>query len=179
MDKLIESARKGKSWVESYDLFKTPPTLEETKQSRKYIEQHPGIESYLLLGWLYQHATDKYAQIDGLARAKVLSAGLENVTFLNDFGVLEPEESFFKSSSYALLELGEQVIPFLKPILKNDNSAPLFGSEESQISAMYEYRRKDYAAWLLSNILDQKWSFAPNPKRRDKFIEEINYFLNN
>lgn len=171
IDELIAASSSGSSIMESRNLIEKslPPGKTEVVQQR--IIDTPDHTSYHLLLYLKKHAPEELHAIPQPLQATVLCDALNHVTYCNDFGYLEPSESFTKTSGKMLVLLGEAALPPLREMLNNNKEAPLFGMEEATLSSIYAYRRKDFAWYFLSQIEGRDFSFPASPEERDLQIE--------
>jgi len=102
-----------------------------------------------------------------------LCSALENLDYLNDWGYLDPTESYDAESANALLETGVECVKALTRLLDDSSAATLFGSESATLSAKYKYRRKDFAFRYIKIILGEAPSFLRNPLERDEEILKL------
>jgi hypothetical protein len=170
LDALIAASKADQSWLDAAASFATPPTQQAQAQSKAWIAKHPDRDSYHVLGWLYKSAPEAYQAIPDTTRAQVLCDAIRHQRYLNDFAVLDPAESFTRAAGKALLALGESAIPALRKLMDDANAAPLMGSEEATLSAIYQYRRKDFAYYFLSKITGKPFIFDAQPASRDQLI---------
>lgn len=134
---------------------------------------HPDHTSYHLLFALRRLAGEGYARLPAAVRAQVLCGALGHVSFLNDWGYLEPGESYDGEAAVALLESGKAALDCLRPILGERRPAPLFGSEAAALSSLYAYRRCDFACRYVALLLGLAPTFDSHPERRNVEIERL------
>jgi hypothetical protein len=113
-----------------------------------------------------------YSAITPTARGAVLVAALRTLTFLNDFGYLEPNESWDGPAAQALLGTGDAAAPALRAALDDHAPAPLRGSEEATLAELHDYRRADFAYRYLALVLGRPAVFLATPAERDALIAQ-------
>jgi hypothetical protein len=170
---LIADSRKGLSLMESGALSGAHPDAADLREAREYVLAHPVADSYHLLFLLRRHSDTEAREIGEDARSAILCAALTHLTYLNDWGYLEPTQPYDGEAAVALLETGRAAVKPLTPLLDDSRSAPLYGSEDAAMSSIYKYRRCDFAYRYLSMILGLKPEFDKNPKVRDRAIREL------
>jgi len=141
------------------------------------ISARPDRGSYHSLFALRRLAPDAYRRVPEAIRATILADALAHVSFLNDWGYLEPGESLDGEAALAMLELGGHAMQALRPVLDDANLAWLFGTEESTLSRHYGYRRKDFAYRYLTLLAGGRPEFHPDPSHRDRAIEQFKNVL--
>ena len=72
-----------------------------------------------------------------------------------------------------LVRFGEEIIPFLIPLLDNENSVEYSGSVVSAHGALYQFRVKDLAAFFIAEIRGLDYETHLNPAYRDRDIERL------
>jgi len=173
MKVLIDESTKKKAVCESSLLINNPLAPNDIPEALKYLASHSDYSSYHLLLAIRQYYPESYKAIANRDKAAILCSALRNSTYLNDWGYLDNIESFDGESAKALLDSGEVALSFLVPLLEDNDSAPLFGSEEATLSREYKYRRKDFAYRYISLLLGQSPTFSPDLKERNKSIESL------
>ncbi len=170
---LVEESKRGLSLMESAVLPRVQLGPSDIQAADEYIKRHGDYTSYHLLLALRRHATDAYWNIPDVTRAEILCSALAHLTFLNDWGYLDPSESHDGEAAKALLEAGPPGIRCLVSLLDDRRPAPLFGTEEATMSSTYGYRRSDFAGRYLSLLMGMKPSFSSNPEGRKKTLEDL------
>jgi len=173
IENLIADSKKGMSLMQSATLRQGQLTREEAMQAAAYSTSHPDHTAFHLLFALRRDYPDIYTRIPHSSRADVLCAALGHVSSLNDWGYLEPEGSLDGEAATALVEIGQEALACLRPLLDDKRSAPLFGSELATLSTTYDYRRADFAYRYAALILGHEPSFDPDPQVRDNAIEQL------
>ena len=173
IDELAGASIQGRSLRETAAMV--DPGLQATDVSRalERVLHDDEARTYQLLFALRRAAPERAAMIPAERSAAIIISALTRLIYLNDFGYLDPGGSYDGEAAAALLETREEAIPALCGLLDDDRPAPLFGSEEATLSALYGYRRKDFAAYLLSNLLGEHTSFEADPSNRDARIEAL------
>ena len=164
--------------MESATLSGIKLSKHEIETAVNYIAAHGDHTAYHLLFALRRHALDAFRSLPNITKAHVLSDALVRQTYLNDWGYLDPGGSHDGEAAKALLELGSDVFQPLLPMLDNSQPARLFGTEEATISALYQYRRKDFAYRYLALITGRQPTFEADPQSRDAKIEDLKMELN-
>lgn len=173
IEHLIEDSKRGNSLQESPTLSSMQFNADTIKTAEKYIKDHPDYTAYHLLLGLRKKEPDAYDRIPDDTRASILCSALEHLNYLNDWGYLEPSESYDGIAAKALIETGKAAVDCLVPLLDNKKPAELFGSEEATLSHMYHYRRNDFAYRSLARILGVEPRFEKDPGERDKEIAKL------
>jgi hypothetical protein len=146
---------------------------DETKTMLEYINSHPDHTAYHLLFALRKGAPDAYSDVPKTSKARVLCDAMRHQIYLNDWGYLDPGNSFDGPAAQALLEAGDDALRPLLSLLDDARSARLFGSEEATLSNMYEYRVKDFAYRYFMLLLGRQPTFEADPRSRDIEIERL------
>ncbi len=170
---LIDDARAGRSRIDSVAFATTRLDPTEAAMAVDVVCASPDHSSYLVLLALKSQAKDSYASVPASVRAAIFCGALEHQQFLNDFGYLEPSESYDGPSAKALLATGDAAIPCLRQLLDVDAPAPLMGSEESALSALHAYRRADFAYRYLAKLVGHDPPFRASPQERDQDIAAL------
>ena len=173
LDRLIEDSKNGLALIESAALAETQLDATSALEARHYVTQSKDATAYHLLFALQTHAPDVYRALPADVRAAVLCGALGQLKWLNDWGYLDPSESYDGRAAKALLETGASALLCLRPLLEDLRPAPLFGSEEATMSHMYKYRRADFAYRYISLISGHEPGFEPNPDQRDPSIRQL------
>jgi hypothetical protein len=171
VSKLVEEAKTKNSAIEAGILSKNPMVAADIPEALEHIKSHPDFTSYHLLVAIRKYYPKSYKEVRTDDKVSILCSALRNIMYLNDWGYLAPVDSYDRESGKALLETGRSALNGLTPILDDENSAPLFGSEEATLSKLYKYRRKDFAYRYISLIIGESPGFSRNLKERDKRIE--------
>ena len=157
---------------ESFDDLRLSPA--QLAVAEKHIKARKDYRSYHLLFAVKNTSKKAYEGLPVDTKIMILTSALrKQKPFLNDWGRLEPQESYDAESGRALLELGKGAINYLKPMLKDSTRVRLYGSEDALASSEYQYRRKDFAYRYISLLLNKEPEFSANPKERDKAIDVL------
>jgi hypothetical protein len=161
------------------ESLRTPDSFDELRLSpaqlavaKKLIQDLKDYRAYHLLFAVKNTSEKAYEIIPTDVKIRVLTSALREQSHLNDWGHLEPKESYDGPVAKALLALGKGAIEQLEPTLKDSTRAPLFGSEAT-MSSTFRYRRKDFAYRYIMLLLDREPEFAGTPRQRDKAIEAL------
>jgi len=163
----------GESGILSEDSL-TPDAIAEAVT---HIQECKDYTSYHLLIALRLHHPEAYKNISHANKAAILCSALQNLVFLNDWGVLLPSGSYDDESAKALLETGKNSIPFLLPLLDVEDAAPLWGSKEATISHVYKFRRNDFAYRYAMLVLGEAPVFHDETGERNKAIAALHVKL--
>jgi hypothetical protein len=172
LERLLADARAGLLADESSAFHEARfDSLQERETATGLLAANPGPTALLLLLALRREAPEAYAAVPSSARAETLAAALRERAVLNDFGFLDEDgNSFDREAARALLELGTDAVPALRPLLDDLQPGPLAGSEESTIAYMLGLRRADFAYNYLARILGYRPEFDPDPMIRDNHL---------
>lgn len=170
---LVADSQKGLSWMESAAMGSIRLDAAQAEVLRAAVEAHPDASSYHRLGVLRREQPAIYARIAPETRARVLCAALATSRYLNDWGYLDPGESYDGKAATALLETGRAALSCLAPLLDDLGAAPLFGSEEATMSAVRRYRRADFAARYAAIVLGEGPAFEIDMAARDRALEGL------
>lgn len=173
IDKLINESKKGLTLIESKFLSSHNFDQYEIHVAKEVVMTSSSFDSYHLLFALRRASATDYELIPKYHIAQILCSALEHVNYLNDWGYLDIDESVDQVAALALLETGSTAMNYLKPLLDNKQPAPLFGTEEATLSAIYQYRRNDFAYRYISLILGKKPVFTMELNERDREIEKL------
>ena len=170
---LISESKLGVSLTESRVLPSAQLSPNDIQAAEEYIKAHNDYTAYHLLFALRRKSLEAYKRIPDSTKASILCSALAHLKYLNDWGYLDPAESYDREAAIALVEIGASALRFLEPLLDSQQPAPLFGSEEATLSSVYQYRRSDFAFRYASQILGLDPMFVREPKDRDKMIENL------
>jgi hypothetical protein len=173
MRELVAESERGISLMESVALSKVQFRTGDVRAATAYLRLHADYSAYHLLFALRRSAPEVYRDIPKGIRAGILCSALAHLKHLNDWGYLDPRESFDGEAACALLETGASALNCLEPLLDDHRSAPLFGTEEATMSSLYQYRRRDFAYRYVSLISGLRPSFDPKPEERDRKVEQL------
>ena len=171
--KLLEASANREGIHESGLFAENPLPAGDVAEALAYIKKHADYTSYHLLIAIQRYHRESYKEVSNDDKAAVLCSALSKITFLNDWGYLEPSGSYDGEIAKALLEIGKPALKYLAPILADGKAAPLYGSESATISHIYKFRRKDFAFRYASLILGEKPAFHRDLKDRDRDIEAL------
>jgi hypothetical protein len=171
--KLVDASTEKRAFQESGLLNENPLQAGDIPEALAYIKTHADYTSYHLLLAVRKYHPASYKDVANDDKAAILCSALANSIFLNDWGYLDPSESYDGESAKALLETGKVALKSLTPMLADGKEAPLFGSEEATMSHVYKYRRKDFAARYAAVILGLTPTFSRDLKERDRDIEAL------
>jgi hypothetical protein len=173
VDELVAASIRGESMMETAGLrpFSFDPRDADGALAR--ILAAADHSSYHLLLALRRLAPDRYARVPASQAAAILASALGHLTYLNDWGYLDPGGSYDGEAMEALVETGDAAVRALRETIDDDRPAPLFGSEEATLSSLYGYRRKDFAARGLARVRREDEPFDPDPARRDERIAAL------
>ncbi len=174
--KLVDESAKKEPFGGQHE---NPLPAADVPEAMAYIRAHADYTSYGLLLTLRKFYPAAYKGVRNEDKSAILCSALKNTNAPNDWGYLEPSESFDYRSAKALLETGADALKHLAPILEDDSPAILYGSQEGAYSFVYGYRRKDYAYRYASLILGKSPLFRADPKERDKDIQVLKAELKN
>ncbi len=173
IDELITEASRGWMLQQSTVLPRLAAKSFHGPAAVLQIMSHADFTSYHLLWALRQAAPALYQALPNAVKAQVLADALAHVAALNDFGYLDPSDSFDGDAASALLALGCAAIAPLEPLLQDGQPAPLFGSEPATLFSLYQYRRKDFAFRYLTLLTGGVPTFDPDPAVRDVVITQF------
>lgn len=129
-----------------------------------------GNIAFLSLEALREADRETYNSLPSQMRAEVYVNTLEKNIFYNAWGLPRYK---LTATSNALIALGEEAIPVLKPLLADKRLAPLAGSQDATTSEMYGNRVCDYAWVFISEIKGRSYTYSQNPVERDLEIERL------
>ena len=173
LDAAVKAATAGESYLQSMLYASEPLSPKELAEADSYIQCHPDFTSYHLLLALRQQSPLAYGKVPDGVKAKILCQALSRLLCLNDFGYLEPSESYDDVAGRAIIELGAPALPRLVQLLKDKNEAPLCGSQPATLFSAFRYRRADFAYRYIMLILGRRPTFPVDPAERDKLIDEL------
>ena len=173
VDDLVAEAAQGLPAMKSQTVAAAELTDADRDAAVAYAEAHPDHTAYLVLIALRRRDVAGYRRIPDATKAAILACALAHLTLLNDWGYLDPAGSHDGEAAVALLELGPAAIIKLRPLLGNERSAPLFGSEPATLSSSFGYRRKDFAYRYICMLRGREPAFDADPAVRDAAIERL------
>ena len=90
--KLLEASANREGIHESGLFAENPLPAGDVAEALAYIKKHPDYTSYHLLIAIQRYHRDSYKEVSNDDKAAVLCSALSKITFLNDWGYLEPSE---------------------------------------------------------------------------------------
>ncbi|WP_433289349.1 hypothetical protein ACQPZQ_38630 [Pseudonocardia sp. CA-142604] len=179
LERLLADARVGVLAGESSAFHEARfDSAQDRETATGLLAASPGPTALLLLLALRREAPEAYAAVPASARAETLASALREYAVLNDFGYLDEDgNSFDREAARALLELGTDAVPALRPLLDDLQPGPLAGSEESTIAYVLGLRRADFAYNYLARILGCRPEFDPDPVIRDDHLTAMRSHL--
>lgn len=173
VDELLREAAKKEMLLDSNVLDKRKLAERDIGRVLAEIGKHPDYKAYHVLFALRRDRPKEYGQVPSDAKAAILCSAMANVSCLNDWGSLSPEEGSDGIAGSALRELGKAAVKRLRPLLDDKRRAPLFGNEDATENELNGYRRADFAFRYACLILGRKPKFDRDPKKRDAAIVEL------
>lgn len=129
-----------------------------------------GDTAFLALEALRVSDPPAYAAIPGVERAEIYAATLRTNIFYNTWGV---PGYHLTETTRAFLDLKDDAIAQLLPLLADQRPAPLSGSQDATTSTMYQNRVCDYAWVFICEIRQLPYAYSRDPKEPDRSIEEL------
>ena len=146
---------------------------DELHHAADYVRAHPDETSFFVLLLIRSRSREIYGALSADTRAKVICDAMRELTFLNDWGLLEPEDPYDAAAGKALVEIGAPALLYLRSLLDNVSPALLWGSEEASLTEQYQLRRADYAYRYTMLILGHEPVFHENIELRDQALAEL------
>ena len=171
--KLLEASANREGIHESGLFAENPLPAGDVAEALAYIKKHPDYTSYHLLIAIQRYHRDSYKEVSNDDKAAVLCSALSKITFLNDWGYLEPSGSFDGDSAKALLEIGKPALKYLAPILDDSKAGAAVWIGGSHDKPRLQIPAKDFAFRYASLILGEKPAFHRDLKDRDRDIEAL------
>jgi hypothetical protein len=173
IDELIRDSERGLP-LEASEAYRGAELDDAAAaEVRDAVRRQPDASRYHLLMLLARRRPERAAEIPASERAAVLAGALAALTFLNDFGHLDPAESYDGPAARELLATDGAAREPLAPLLADTREAPLRGSEAATMSHVYGYRRCDFAYRYLCLVLGETPEFDRDPGRRDAAIARL------
>lgn len=133
--------------------------------------------AFLALEALREADPEAFNGLPARKRAEIYASNLQNDSnFYNAWGV---PGYLLTETAHALIDLGDEAVPTLEPLLNDRRPAPLSGSQDATTSSMYGNRVRDYAWVLISEIKDLPYTYSQDPAERDQSIEALQQELQN
>ena len=115
-------------------------------------------------------AKEQYRQLPDSLKVSILTDALSKHKTFNAWGLPHLK---LEDGSIALIELGEQAVNRLKPLLQDCRPALFWGDEEYYEYKKYKYRLCDYAMIFIKQIRKEQFIISEKPEERDKLIAEL------
>jgi hypothetical protein len=173
VENLVAEAARGLPALKSETLVAAELTDADRQAAVEYAQTHADHTAYLVLIALRRRDATAYRTVPDATKAAILAGALGHLILFNDWGYLDPAGSHDGEAAVALLELGPPAIGALRPLLADDRSAPLFGSEPATLSSLYAYRRKDFAYRYVCLLRGREPAFDADPAVRDAAIGRL------
>ncbi len=124
-----------------------------------------GSTAFLALEALREADPVAYNALSVRERAEVYADALKSSIFYNAWGLPGYQ---LTQTAYALINLGDDAVQALEPLLRDQRPAPLSGSQEATTSSMYGNRICDYAMVFISEIKHWPYVYSQDPTERDR-----------
>lgn len=129
-----------------------------------------GVHAMLALEGLRAADPETYASLPAADRAAIYAEALGASGTFNAWGL--PGFALTDTAD-AVVALGRDAIPALRPLLADERPAPLFGSQDATTSTAYGNRVRDYAFVLIAEILGTPYEYDESPAARDARIDAL------
>ena len=129
-----------------------------------------GDTAFLALEALREADTASYDALEKRERADIYVGALKGSVFFNAWGLPGYQ---LTPTAEALIALKDDAIPALRPLLSDEQLAPLEGSQDATTSTMYGNRLCDYAWVFINKIMDRPYVYAQDPAERDRAIQTL------
>jgi hypothetical protein len=126
-----------------------------------------GNTAFLALEALREADPVAYNALSVRERAEVYVDALKSSLFYNAWGLPGYQ---LTPTAKALINLGDDAVWVLEPLLRDQRPAPLSGSQDATTSSMYKNRICDYAWVLISEIEHRPYIYSQDPTERDRAI---------
>src|SRR5258706_1083614 len=126
--------------------------------------------SLLALLALRRVSPAQYHSLEPAFRVNVLVSALQKSKYFNTWGI---PCVYWEDAANAIVEEGSAAESALRPLLRDQRPAPVFGSEGATVDAQFHYRVSDYAFALQNDIRHQKCEPMANPGDRDRAMEQM------
>ena len=173
IDRLVQHSLDGHLLGQAREWVDGALDDAQAREAARRIQARPDPSSFHLLMTLREAAPTAYAAIPAAARASVLVDTLRGATYLNDFGHLGPGGGADGPAGEALIETGEAAREPLLALLEDRDEAPLRGSEAAAVSALYSYRRSDFAYRFLRRLDGEDPDLAEDRAERDRLHDQL------
>jgi hypothetical protein len=127
-------------------------------------EELHGARALLALEGIRAADPAAYEAIPIRERATIYARALHDAQIFNAWGL--PGFSL-TDTARAVIALGPPAIDALRPLLDDERSAPMFGSQDSTTASAWGNRVRDYAFVLIAEILGIAYSYDESPADRD------------
>ena len=129
--------------------------------------QARGNTTFLALEALREADPVAYNALSIRERAEIYVDALKNSICYNAWGL---PGYHLTPTAQALINLRDDAISVLEPLLGDKRPAPLSGSQDATTSTMYKNRVCDYAWVLINEIEHRPYIYFQDPAERDRFI---------
>jgi hypothetical protein len=174
LEKLTWLSCRGSSFSYILRAFDYSAVSNNTSALQDFIERNRGCEAYLAL-MLLLHAGE---HVPPSIQAEILCARLAEFELADEWSWIEPEPKHCMDSYVArhLVSLGDEALPFLKPLLDRQGALTYsisYGSEASSHADGMRLRKCDMASRYVAQILGEQWRLILNFEERAAMIEGL------
>jgi hypothetical protein len=155
-------------------LNSTVLTAVERDIAIEYVLSHPDYRSYHLLFAIRRDRRTAYDAIEPTVRARVLASVLSRHVGYDDWNNLDVPLDHRRSDVVeSLLETRTAAIPYLIPVLHDQERICISGSDAATFAWLVHSRRCDYAYQFITSALGRKVIWSANPDVRDREIGRL------
>lgn len=164
-------------WGQSYGTFSAlnplPPNAWELAQMRKSLASKGKNSSYYTLMLVLEFDRSRSLPLSDGARARILCDALGCLSDVSDFGYVSLSGARDALAGKAILETGNDALPYLLPLLDDLAKVYVTNTIENAVISRHGMRKCDYAYRYACLILGQQCRFSLLPEERDLAIERI------
>ena len=130
--RLVEESAAKKAVDESALLNDDPLLPGDMAEVLGFVKKHADYTSYHLLLAVRKYYPASYKEVSNEDKVAILCSALTHSHWLNDWGYLDPSESYDGESAKALLEIGKTALKRLTPILENGGRRRCLGRKRQR-----------------------------------------------
>ncbi len=132
------------------------------------------VRHYLSLMALAALNADALQQVPVITRLTIYKDAMEKGGIHNDYGLVG---EYFDGIAKDMINIGEEAIPYITPLLEDTTSLKVWGSKTVMINDRLQNRTCDFAYCLILAILQQQVPYPETPAGRDEQIVKLKQTL--
>jgi hypothetical protein len=142
------------------------------ERAARTCREYPDYRAFHSLYFLSKVSAREFGKLSSERIAAILFSAFKRRVDLSDFGLLRNEPVLGPAGELLIGCQPGDILPELIRLIDDHSMVRLDGSERATASIMYDYRKHDYAYWLLCLAINMEYKFETTPVERARIITE-------